>query len=82
MFRKCSGSAVLTSMVSSHPEICKTGMHPVKIPVSGRRSSLQLTDNLASFRCSGIVRPLPLLPSTIAEVIFDFPQMAAQELDS
>jgi hypothetical protein len=28
MFRKCSGIAVLTSMVSSHPEICKTGMHP------------------------------------------------------
>jgi N-acetylneuraminate synthase len=28
MFRKCSGIAVLTSMVNSHPELCKTGMHP------------------------------------------------------
>jgi len=28
MFRKCSGIAVLTSMVNSHPELCKTEMHP------------------------------------------------------
>jgi hypothetical protein len=53
MFRKCSGIAVLTSMVSSHPEICKTGMHPEHVC-----DLLRLSDNVYFFGNFGLLDAL------------------------
>jgi len=64
------------------PTIASTLNEAPNGSVQRRQTILKRSEKTLHVRCNRIVRPELLSLSTIAEVIFDFPQMVAQESDS